>query len=34
VPYSSAVNRYTIRFRDVSGLRPHVDRRRVQGAKR
>ena len=31
VPYSSAVNRYTIRFRDVSGLRPHVDRRRVQG---
>jgi hypothetical protein len=34
VPYSSAVNRYTIRFRDVSGLRPHVDRRRVQDAKR
>jgi hypothetical protein len=34
VPYSSAVNRYTIRFRDVSGLRPHVDRRRVQGARR
>jgi hypothetical protein len=34
VPYSSGVNRYTIRFRDVSGLRPHVDRRRVQGAMR
>jgi hypothetical protein len=34
VPYSSAVNRYTIRFRDVSGLRPHVDRRRVQDARR
>ena len=34
VPYSSAVNRYTIRFRDVSGLRTHVDRRRVQGAIR
>jgi hypothetical protein len=32
VPYSSAVNRYTIRFRDVSGLQPHVDRRRLQGA--
>ena len=34
VPYSGAVNRYTIRFRDVSGLRPHVDRRRVQSAMR
>jgi hypothetical protein len=34
VPYSSAVNRYTIRFRDVSGLRPHVDRRRVKGLTR
>jgi hypothetical protein len=34
VPYSSAVNRYTIRFRDVSGLRPHVDRRRVQGIRK
>jgi hypothetical protein len=28
VPYTGTVNRYTIRFRDDSGLRPHVDRRR------
>lgn len=30
VPYSGGVSRYTIRFRDGSGLRPHVDRRRIQ----
>jgi hypothetical protein len=34
VPYSGPVDHYTIRFRDASGLRRHVDRRRVQGAAR
>lgn len=34
VPYSSDVSRYTIRFRDAAGLRPHVDRRRVQVTRR
>jgi hypothetical protein len=33
VPYTGAVDRYTIRFRDASGLRPHVDRR-VKGGTR